>query len=49
MSHAVDAPPGHETQILAEFSDEPRGMYLPRFVNHCDIKRIAIFFFYIFL
>jgi len=28
VSHAADAPPGHQAQILAEFSDEPRGTYL---------------------
>jgi len=49
MSHAVDAPPGHQAQILAEFSDEPIGMYLPHFVDHCGIKKFVIFFYFIFL
>jgi hypothetical protein len=44
MSHAVGAPPGHQAQIVAEFSDEPRGMCLPCFVNCCGIKRVVIFF-----
>jgi len=49
VSYAADPPPGHQAQILAEFSDEPRGMYLPRFVNRCGIKRIVIFFYFVFL
>jgi len=51
VSHAADAPPGgHQAQILVEFFDEPRGTYLPRFVDHCGIKRIAKFFlFYTFI
>jgi hypothetical protein len=46
VGHAVDAPPSHQAQILAEFSDEPRGMYLPYLVNHCGIKN-NFFLFYI--
>jgi hypothetical protein len=49
MSHAVDAPPGHQLQIVAEFSDEPRGMYLPHFINRCGIKRIVILSYFIYI
>jgi len=41
MSHAVNAPSGHLAHILAEFSDEPRGTYLPCFVDHYGIKGIV--------